>query len=70
LPPSRHDETPRSVNPKQGIHQQTSRSIFHHCQVHGIGRLVYVRFGGHSGLKSDIALNPKSADTVEKVFSG
>jgi hypothetical protein len=27
LPPSRHDETPRSVNPKRGIHQQTSRSI-------------------------------------------
>jgi hypothetical protein len=29
-----------------------------------------VRFGAHNGLKSDIVPCPKSADTVEEVFSG
>ena len=32
--------------------------------------LADVRFGAHSGLKSDIAGGPKSADSVEKVSLG
>jgi hypothetical protein len=51
-------------DPHQQIVRFSDQSVHHTPEA-----LADVRFGAHSGLKSNVAQGPKSADSVAKVFS-